>query len=73
MIYCQALLVSVLHYKQWGDILIPHGLQDRLPQLFKILMPQLQMHDITYQYGFNEAAGNFQNDNYGKGEVAMME
>ena len=25
------------------------------------------MHDITYQHGFNEAAGNFQNDNYGKG------
>ncbi|KAL5035244.1 hypothetical protein BDEG_23209 [Batrachochytrium dendrobatidis JEL423] len=25
------------------------------------------MHDITYQYGFNEAAGNFQNDNFGKG------
>ncbi|KAJ8329145.1 hypothetical protein QVD99_004850 [Batrachochytrium dendrobatidis] len=25
------------------------------------------MHDITYQYGFNEAAGNFQKDNFGKG------
>ncbi|KAK5666933.1 hypothetical protein QVD99_006165 [Batrachochytrium dendrobatidis] len=25
------------------------------------------MHDITYQYGFNEAAGNFQTDNFGKG------
>ncbi|KAJ8330578.1 hypothetical protein QVD99_007896 [Batrachochytrium dendrobatidis] len=25
------------------------------------------MHDITYQYGFTEAAGNFQNDNFGKG------
>ncbi|RKP28123.1 Fungalysin metallopeptidase-domain-containing protein [Syncephalis pseudoplumigaleata] len=25
------------------------------------------MHDIFYQYGFDEAAGNFQNDNYGKG------
>ncbi|KAI8893623.1 Fungalysin metallopeptidase-domain-containing protein [Globomyces pollinis-pini] len=25
------------------------------------------IHDITYQYGFTEAAGNFQNDNYGKG------
>lgn len=25
------------------------------------------MHDFTYQYGFNEAAGNFQQNNYGKG------
>ncbi|KAI9596350.1 peptidase M36 [Syncephalis fuscata] len=25
------------------------------------------MHDIYYQYGFDEAAGNFQNDNYGRG------
>ncbi|WP_452602834.1 M36 family metallopeptidase [Pontimicrobium sp. MEBiC06410] len=25
------------------------------------------IHDITYQYGFNEASGNFQENNYGKG------
>jgi extracellular elastinolytic metalloproteinase len=25
------------------------------------------MHDVTYQYGFDEAAGNFQVNNYGKG------
>ncbi|KAH6586623.1 hypothetical protein BASA61_006539 [Batrachochytrium salamandrivorans] len=25
------------------------------------------MHDITYQYGFTEQAGNFQKDNFGKG------
>lgn len=25
------------------------------------------MHDVWYQYGFNEANGNFQKDNYGKG------
>jgi uncharacterized repeat protein (TIGR01451 family) len=25
------------------------------------------MHDFSYQYGFNEAAGNFQVNNYGKG------
>jgi extracellular elastinolytic metalloproteinase len=24
-------------------------------------------HDVLYQYGFTEAAGNFQNDNFGKG------
>ena len=27
------------------------------------------VHDLTYQYGFNEAAGNFQVNNYGKGGV----
>ncbi len=25
------------------------------------------MHDVTYQYGFDEAAGNFQNDNFANG------
>ncbi|KAH9250560.1 extracellular metalloproteinase 9 [Batrachochytrium salamandrivorans] len=25
------------------------------------------MHDITYQYGFTESAGNFQKNNFGKG------
>ena len=25
------------------------------------------VHDITYQYGFDEASGNFQNDNQGRG------
>ena len=25
------------------------------------------MHDVAYNYGFNEAAGNFQVNNYGKG------
>jgi hypothetical protein len=28
------------------------------------------MHDVWYQYGFNEAAGNFQYSNYGKGGTA---
>ncbi len=27
------------------------------------------MHDLTYQYGFTEAAGNFQNNNIGRGGV----
>ena len=25
------------------------------------------MHDLTYQYGFDEPAGNFQTNNYGNG------
>jgi PKD repeat protein len=27
------------------------------------------MHDLTYHYGFNEAAGNFQTNNYGRGGI----
>jgi len=27
------------------------------------------MHDVFYQYGFNESSGNFQENNYGKGGV----
>ena len=27
------------------------------------------MHDISYQYGFDEAAGNFQQNNYGNGGI----
>jgi hypothetical protein len=28
------------------------------------------MHDVTYQYGFDEASGNFQVNNYGRGGLA---
>ena len=28
------------------------------------------IHDVFYQYGFNEAAGNFQENNYGRGGAA---
>jgi hypothetical protein len=29
------------------------------------------MHDVWYQYGFDEASGNFQANNYGLGGVEM--
>jgi hypothetical protein len=29
------------------------------------------MHDVWYQYGFNEVNGNFQNNNYGKGGAGL--
>ncbi|KAI9220076.1 Fungalysin metallopeptidase-domain-containing protein [Blastocladiella britannica] len=29
-----------------------------------------QIHDITYKYGFDEASGNFQENNFGKGGAA---
>lgn len=28
------------------------------------------MHDVTYHYGFDEASGNFQSNNYGRGGLA---
>jgi hypothetical protein len=30
------------------------------------------MHDVWYQYGFDEAGGNFQANNYGRGELEMI-
>ncbi len=27
------------------------------------------MHDVSYQYGFDEASGNFQNNNQGRGGI----
>jgi extracellular elastinolytic metalloproteinase len=30
------------------------------------------IHDVQYQYGFDEAAGNFQTNNYGKGGPAVL-
>lgn len=30
------------------------------------------MHDVMYQYGFNEVNGNFQKNNYGKGGVSNV-
>jgi hypothetical protein len=30
------------------------------------------MHDVWYQYGFDEASGNFQANNYGLGEMIML-
>jgi len=28
------------------------------------------VHDVWYQYGFDEASGNFQSNNYGRGGTA---
>lgn len=46
----------------------PIGLRDAsVTQLFYM---NNFMHDFTYQYGFDEAAGNFQRNNYGRGGSA---
>jgi len=51
-----------------GSISQPHGMVDAqraaITQLFYIAN---LFHDETYRLGFNEAAGNFQGDNFGRG------
>ncbi|KAI8903361.1 Fungalysin metallopeptidase-domain-containing protein [Gorgonomyces haynaldii] len=51
----------------WDASLNPNvgaNIQASTVNLFYIIN---KLHDITYQYGFTEAAGNFQTDNFGKG------
>ncbi|EGF76577.1 hypothetical protein BATDEDRAFT_28410 [Batrachochytrium dendrobatidis JAM81] len=47
-----------------ANVTDPDNIQAAAVNLFYITN---LIHDITYQYGFNEAAGNFQKDNFGKG------
>ncbi|OAJ42447.1 hypothetical protein BDEG_25898 [Batrachochytrium dendrobatidis JEL423] len=51
-------------FNSTADVTDPDNMQAASVNLFYVAN---LMHDITYQYGFNEAAGNFQNDNFGKG------
>ncbi|KAJ8325403.1 hypothetical protein O5D80_006339 [Batrachochytrium dendrobatidis] len=51
-------------FNSTADVTDPDNMQAAAVNLFYI---SNLIHDITYQYGFNEAAGNFQNDNFGKG------
>ena len=50
----------------------PYGLQTSLPTTYtqasttNLFYMNNIMHDVWYQYGFTEAAGNFQKDNYGR-------
>ncbi|EGF80263.1 hypothetical protein BATDEDRAFT_1489, partial [Batrachochytrium dendrobatidis JAM81] len=47
-----------------ANVTDPDNIQAAAVNLFYITN---LIHDITYQYGFTEAAGNFQKDNFGKG------
>ncbi len=42
---------------------------NKLAAITNLFYMNNKMHDITYRYGFNEAAGNFQVNNYGNGGV----
>lgn len=44
---------------------IPHANQDAA--ITNLFYANNVIHDILYQHGFNEVAGNFQQNNYGKG------
>ena len=50
----------------------PYGLQSSLPtsytqaSLTNLFYMNNIMHDVWYQYGFTEASGNFQRENYGR-------
>lgn len=51
-----------------NEIAQPHGMIDAqragIVQLFYVVN---RFHDVTYSLGFNEAAGNFQDNNFGRG------
>ena len=44
--------------------------QNLNPALTNLFYWNNVMHDVWYQYGFTEAAGNFQENNYGNGGIA---
>lgn len=48
------------------DFSIPVS-QQRDPAITNLFYVNNLMHDVWYQYGFDEPAGNFQNDNLGRG------
>ncbi|KAK5667536.1 hypothetical protein QVD99_006125 [Batrachochytrium dendrobatidis] len=51
-------------FNSTADVADPDNMQAAAVNLFYVAN---LMHDISYQYGFTEAAGNFQTDNFGKG------
>ncbi|HEX6428097.1 MAG TPA: M36 family metallopeptidase, partial [Niastella sp.] len=44
-----------------------HNTENKKAALDNLFYWNNLMHDVTYQYGFTEAAGNFQRDNLGRG------
>ncbi len=56
----------------YGDNLEnPSYIQDRDASVTNIFFLGNRIHDLSYKLGFNEAMGNFQFDNFGKGGKAM--
>jgi extracellular elastinolytic metalloproteinase len=52
---------------QWDATLAPSAAANKVAAIVNNFYVSNMVHDITYQYGFDEQWGNFQEDNYGKG------
>jgi extracellular elastinolytic metalloproteinase len=51
----------------WDRTQGPESEENRKASVINNFYVSNMVHDITYQYGFNEAAGNFQASNFGRG------
>ncbi len=51
----------------WDPDAAPDGTVNRLPATVNLFYWNNIIHDVMYQYGFNEPAGNFQFNNYQRG------
>ncbi len=52
---------------EFNPTLEPSALQNQNAAVVNLFYVNNLIHDIYYQYGFTEVAGNFQTNNYGKG------
>src|SRR5262249_1853814 len=53
----------------FNPALAPSTLQNENAAVVNLFFMNNFIHDVHYQYGFTEAAGNFQTNNYGKGGI----
>lgn len=51
----------------WDPLLSPTGGNNQQAAIVNLFYGNNIIHDVLYQYGFTEAAGNFQANNYGRG------
>ncbi len=57
----------------WDENLSPTGGTNLEAGIVNLFYMNNVMHDITYQYGFDELSGNFQTNNYGNGGLQTDE
>lgn len=51
----------------WSAADAPDSAENRKASIINNFYISNMMHDVSYQYGFDEASGNFQRSNFGKG------
>jgi len=54
----------------WDELLGPYGGTNQEASVVNLFYFNNILHDVLYQYGFDEPSGNFQEHNYGNGGVA---